>query len=78
MTELVQIVNTVGFPIAMCGIMGYYLKYTHDDHRKDIQRLQDNHKEEIENLAEVITNNTAAINQLTLQLSLKEEDKHGS
>lgn len=38
--NVIQAISTVGFPIVMCGIMGYYLKYTHDDHRKDIERIQ--------------------------------------
>lgn len=64
MENLIQIVSSVGFPIAMCFVMGYYQKYTHDDHREDIKRLQESHAEEVNALTEAINNNTLVIQQV--------------
>lgn len=71
MSEIGQIISTIGFPIAMCLIMGYYLKYTHDDHREDIKRLQDQqkdqdirNKETMEKLVEAINNNTKTMERI--------------
>lgn len=71
MNDIVTLISTVGFPIVMCGFMGYYLKYTHDDHRKDIQRLNEqqlkqaeSHKEEMEQLVQAINNNTRAMERI--------------
>lgn len=65
MDTIVQLISTVGFPIVMCGIMGYYVKYTHDDHREDIKRLQEEHKKETENFKEALESIVTALNNNT-------------
>lgn len=64
MEVITQLVTSVGFPIAMCFIMGYWIKTTHDDHREDIQRLQKNHAEETSAMTDALNNNTIALQQL--------------
>ena len=64
MENIISIVSSVGFPIAMCFVMGYYLKYTHDDHREDIKRLQEQHAEEMNAITEAVNNNTLVIQRL--------------
>lgn len=64
MENIISMVSSVGFPIAMCFIMGYYLKYTHDDHREDIKRLQEQHTEEMNAITEAVNNNTLVIQRL--------------
>lgn len=71
MENFVQIVSSVGFPIAMCFVMGYYQKYTHDDHREDIKRLQESHAEEVNALTEAINNNTLVIQQVLYKIGDK-------
>lgn len=51
---LIQAISTVGFPIAMCVIMAYYVKYTEDKHR-----------EEINSIREALENNTLALTKLS-------------
>lgn len=64
MEVIVQIITSVGFPIAMCLLMGYWIKTTHDDHRDDIKRLQESHLEETKEMTTAIQNNTIVIQQL--------------
>lgn len=64
MEAIVQVVSSVGFPIGMCLIMGYWIKTTHDDHREDIKRLQENHSEETKELTQAINNNTLVVQEL--------------
>lgn len=56
-TVLTQIVSTVGFPIAMCGLLAYYIKYTEDKHR-----------EEIDKLTQAVNNNTLLIQKLLTKM----------
>lgn len=51
---LIQAISTVGFPIAMCVIMAYYVKYTEDKHR-----------DEIASIREALENNTIALTKLS-------------
>lgn len=61
MDVFIQMVSSVGFPIAMCA----YTMYT-------MQKMNEQHREEVAKLSETIDNNTQAINDLALKL--KEEN----
>lgn len=52
-TDIVQAVSTVGFPIVCCLLM-----------MKNNRDMQTTHKEEIDNLRQVIENNTLSITKL--------------
>lgn len=56
-SAITQVVSTVGFPIAMCCLMGYYIKYTEDRHR-----------EEVSELTKAVNNNTIVLQKLTDKL----------
>ena len=38
-SELIQAISTVGFPIVMCLLFMYYIKYINDQHKDDIDKL---------------------------------------
>ena len=57
MEVLIQLIGSLGFPIAMCVYMCYYN-----------QKLNDAHKEEVKALREAIENNTTAITELKERL----------
>lgn len=50
---ITQLISGVGFPIAMCVAMAWYVKYQ-----------ADNHKSELNALSDVITENTKVIEGL--------------
>ena len=52
-SSIVTIISQVGFPIAMCLVMAWYVKYTNDQH-----------KEEIDKITEALNNNTLAVQKL--------------
>jgi len=64
MTNLLQATTTVGFPIVMCGAMGYFVKYTTDKHREEINKINDTHREEMQNVTNAVNNNTIALTKL--------------
>ena len=53
MNEIVTIISTVGFPAAMCVLMGYYIMHREEEHGKEMNELK-----------KAINNNTAAITKL--------------
>ena len=73
MGEIANIISSMGFPIAMCVLMCYYIKYTQDNYRKDINDLNEKHKEESTKLVQAINNNTLVIKELSERLN-KEDD----
>ena len=56
-TVITQLVSTVGFPIAMCALMSYYIKYTEDKHREEINTMRD-----------ALNNNTMVLQKLVDKL----------
>ena len=62
---LLQAITTVGFPIVCCGAMMWYVRYITDRNRDDIEKLNQQHKEEMENITMAINNNTLALQKLT-------------
>lgn len=73
MGEISQLISSIGFPIAMCVLMCYYIKYTQDNYRTDINDLNEKHKEESTKLVQAINNNTLVIKELSERLNNNEE-----
>lgn len=62
--EIIQVVSTVGFPIAMCLILAWYIKTRDDSHLEQINRMNEQHKEEAKAMVEALQNNTLTIQKL--------------
>lgn len=52
------------FPIAGCCAMAYFVKYIYDQTNGRIDNLNKQHKNEVDNLSEVIKNNTIALEKI--------------
>lgn len=66
---IVQIVQSVGFPIAMCVAMGAYVKYTEDKSREERVEMQTQHAEEMDSVKTALNNNTLALQELVDKLN---------
>lgn len=62
--DVLTAVTTVGFPIVCCGAMMYYVKYTTDKHREEIETLNTQHKDEMKEVTNAVNNNTLALQKL--------------
>lgn len=60
----INIISTLGFPIVMCGAMGWYVKYITDRNYEHLENQRKQHEEESEKMTTAITNNTSALIQL--------------
>ena len=69
-TNIVQAINTVGFPIFAFIVTIWFIRYMYDknieQHREDMDKLN--------TLAESVNNNSKAIAELTKQLTVIEND----
>ena len=61
---ILEAVSTVGFPIVMCLIFIYYVKYLTDKNAAQIDKLQDQHRQETSELTKAVENNTLALTRL--------------
>ena len=71
MQAILTAVSTVGFPIACCISMGWYVKYITDKNREDLTALNADHKEEMTTVTTAINNNTLALQKLTDRMEQK-------
>lgn len=62
--DIIQMVTTVGFPIAMCLILAWYVKTRDEEHTEQINRITEMHKEEARTMTEALQNNTLTIQKL--------------
>lgn len=52
------------FPIVGCCVMAYFVKYMYDQTNARVDKLNEQHKNEVDTLSEVIKNNTVAIEKM--------------
>lgn len=64
MNEIVQVVSTLGFPIAMCIGACIFIKYQFDTNNKNIDDMRKEHKEEVKSMTEALNNNTLVLQRL--------------
>lgn len=72
--DWMQIISSLGFPIAACVGMGLYVKTQTENYRTDVKDIQREHKDEIAKVTEALNNNTLALQKLCDKLE-KEDDK---
>ena len=60
----VQAVTQVGFPIVCCGAMMWYVKYTTDKNREEIDKLNEQHRQEMTDMTTAVNNNTVVLTRL--------------
>lgn len=71
-TELTNFISAFGFPIVICCILMYYIKYIEDKHREEINALNTRHAEESKAMTEAINNNTNILTKLCERLGNEE------
>lgn len=74
MTEVVQMISSVGFPIVCCLLMFYYIKGMTDKFQQQINDIMKEHKEETKSMETALNNNTLALQKLSDKLGVEELD----
>ena len=71
MQDFFTAIQTLGFPIAACAAMAWYVKYITDVNNKRMDDLNARHHEELTQVSEALNNNTLALQHLTDVLALR-------
>ena len=74
MTDFVQIISTIGFPIACCLAMGYFFKYITDKDREERQAMSERHDNEMKEITAALNNNTLALQKLCERLGAADDE----
>ena len=62
---ILQAVGTLGFPIVCSIAMAWYVKYMTDRNREDIEKLNEQHQQEMKEVTTALNNNTLALQKLS-------------
>lgn len=73
MDLILQIIQTVGFPIACCIFLGYYIKTQNNEYREDVKALTDKYERAIDKFSKSIDKNTQILTALDAKLGSREE-----
>lgn len=71
---IITLIQSVGFPIVMCGLMAWYVKYITDKNREQITAEREAHKAEMNEVVKAINNNTIVIERLIAKLDVGGEN----
>ena len=69
MDVVLQIIQTVGFPVACCVFLGYFIKKQNDEYREDVRTITEKYEGAIEKFSTSIDKNTLVLTSLEAKLS---------
>lgn len=61
---ILTVLGNYAFPIVCCICMAYFVKYMYDQTNARVDKLNEEHKNEVDTLSEVIKNNTIALEKM--------------
>ena len=61
---IINVVQSLGFPIAMCIGACIFIKYQFDTNNKNVAELRQEHKDEVLKMTEALNNNTLVVQKL--------------
>ncbi len=73
MNLIAQLIASLGFPIVMCIILIVFIKYVIDAHRSERKELTERYALLIEELTEVVSNNTNMISKINDKIDIQRE-----
>ena len=76
--DVITGISTLGFPIICCLLMMYYVKYSTDNHREEVSKLNEEHRKEMVEVTEALNNNTLALQKLCDYISIKDAKNENS
>lgn len=75
--DVISVISQLGFPIACCVAMGWYVKYTEDKHREERSEIMGQHKKSEDELRNAVENNTQVMIRICERLEVKDAAEIG-
>lgn len=74
--EVITLINSLGLPTVVACASMWYVKYREDKNDKKIERMTEEHKEEMTDITNALNNNTLALQRICDIFDSKEDIKH--
>lgn len=75
MNEIMTAINTLGVPTVVAIASMWYVKYREDKNDTRIDKLNEEHKQEMLDITEALNNNTIALQRICDTFEQKKEEK---
>ena len=72
--EVITIINSLGLPTVVACASMWYVKYREDKNDQKIEKMTEEHKEEMTDITEAVNNNTLALQRICDTFEQKKED----
>lgn len=73
MNEVIQIISSLGFPIAACVFICWYVYKQNEDYRADIKELQAQHRDEIDKITKAFNKLCDKLDEFIISLGGRSE-----
>ena len=73
MEIILQVIQSVGFPIACCIFLGYFIKKQSDEYREDVKDITEKYNEAIKDFRKALERNTIVLSAIDKKLEKGEE-----
>lgn len=74
MEQVITLVKDLGFPIAICLFLAYYIKIMTEQFRSDVKEISGKYETAIEKFTKTLDKNTRILSSLESKLDVKETD----
>ena len=74
--EVITLINSLGLPTMVACASMWYVKYREDKNDQKIERMTEEHKEEMADITNALNNNTLALQRICDIFDSKEDIKH--
>lgn len=68
MGDIAQLIATVGFPIAACIGMAWFVKYQTDSNKVELKEMREVYAQRVEDATKALNENTLALQKLAERL----------
>lgn len=66
--DIVQLISSLGFPVAACIGMAWYVKYQTDANKKELKEIREMYSKRVEDATKALHENTLALQKLADEL----------
>lgn len=74
--EIITLINSLGLPTVVACASMWYVKYREDKNDQKIEKMTEEHKEEMTDITNALNNNTLALQRICDIFDSKEDIKH--
>lgn len=68
MEDLMTVLQNFGFPVAVCGVLMYYIRELNKNFSEQLTRIMEQHKNESDKMVQAINSNTLVMQKLVDKL----------